>query len=150
MITTHISRNYLITAIFHIKSILQIDEYKITIMEYNLFRSYLLEKIQQNNIDATIIDDYLDEQYVYYDNSESCIRLKNAEYLGLKKAKARYQGYLPFEILEFLYSDEVLDIVYKIILEDKERRVTTLNEEITSLKSKYTNYKLLQRIKKTD
>ena len=133
---------YLLASLLKMK-IKYFHEYFVTISELRQFEQELYQK--SNELDIPIVcvpqDDLND--YFTYQGSHGCYVMK--EGIGLADILRRFEGYLPVEVLQLLYTDEfMLEMFIKVEEQELKADEGTLEKknlllqqlELNSLKSK--------------
>ena len=137
-----LEEGYLLASLLKMK-IKYFREYFVTNSELRRFEQELYQKEKELDISLVCVSqDDLDD-YFTYQGSHGCYVMK--EGIGLADILRRFEGYLPVEVLQLLYTDEfMLEMFIKV--EEQELKVDegTLEKkslllqqlELNSLKSK--------------
>ena len=133
---------YLLTSLLKMK-IKYFREYFVTNSELRRFEQELYQKEKELDISLVCVSqDDLDD-YFTYQGSHGCYVMK--EGIGLADILRRFEGYLPVEVLQLLYTDEfMLEMFIKVEEQELKADEGTLEKknlllqqlELNSLKSK--------------
>ncbi len=107
-----IEKGYLLASLLKTKKRYLNEEY-VTVTELQQFSRKLYQKAGELNIPILCIEQY--DLYLYFQYNEKlcCYTLKDG--IGLDDILARFEGYLPFDVLKLLYTDEfMIDLLLEV------------------------------------
>ena len=137
-----VEEGYLLASLLKMK-IKYFHEYFVTNSELRRFEQELYQKEKELDISLVCVSqDDLDD-YFTYQGSHGCYVMK--EGLHLSDILRRFEGYLPFDVLKLLYSDDfVLNLFVQVEQEElkiqeralEKKKLLLQQLELNSLKSK--------------
>ena len=107
-----VEKGYLLASLFKAKK-RYLQENYVTISELQYFTRKLYQKAGEYNIPILCIEQ--DDLYLFfeYHGEIGCFTLKKG--IGLEQILARFEAYLPFDVLKLLYTDEFMfDLLFQV------------------------------------